>query len=1031
VPHISISDDSHHVTEAIGSYYGDSPTEENMKHDNRPLSFIRSPDEKYDTPAKRNASYFESNSSSPSRVPLGTRESNERVVTSPREGSGKANNLSRSGSIGAENYNGQPSPPPFNRQQSDGDTAQQHFPVNDIDYESSPAAVAQEMFNLQAIRRMSMNVDTADPDLPSFPTVAPGHSADEDDPSKLFWVPARLHPELAPKEFKTFVEDRVERVRRTSVSDEGLSPDGLDRSGSNASIGLRRKKSMLSRQVNSRDEYRDGAERLERKRSRQEHGQPKLSELEEMPEDAAQLIQRLSLDTERRSHDSGVEIMNKDDVPILPPGGPMLKRSTHTTYRRGAPRRGERVPYSKRAHPRKSDDHDEPPLPSPTTQTAEEPTVGLTRVSTEPTSPSRSSHEHEQTRPVPRRGQSSHESDSSNRYGGIDMQQDRTPAPPMPTVPAQHQRQPERQPERKAERRPSDTPPTSQVRPRPSLDDEPEGQRHPQAPQQKQFQSRIAAPGRTSANLPGYKNANPLPNIVETLPDGTKVPVGSQSFQQPKQQQAQQHQQQTPQKQSPQVQQQPQQKQQTQPSSPSQNNFPERKSSQSQDGQRQQRGGAHMRPAPGPQQRTPTSSTLDDLSSHPSPLPGSGATRTDALTMVPTFEEKKIEKKEGGRKSSWKWMLGGDHDDDKEKKHAKDDKKAPEDKGAKLTKPQDKTRMDLLQTSIDGTNPVRGRESIVLSRDDIKLEDERKKESKKASAKSKTGKEEKEPGLLSAIFGGGKKKTSDTDLKAKKHKHERSLTPEPPVRILKPDIDYNWTRFSILEERAIYRMAHIKLANPKRALYSQVLLSNFMYSYLAKVQMMHPQMQIPASPQQKAAQQRKKEQEEQRAREKAAQPAEYSEYQKWQEVSTRHDPNFEDTTSNDHQLLQVGSKEADAKRQEGGPQPKQQPQSPNPNHASAGASRSTQDHDHSDRRSSSPEDDSASANEWPDYRSLGSSYNQQSQPSGAKPNMNGAKGYSVASTHDYLGYGSSGGQQQQTKGYQQELWDDDKEGDLW
>jgi hypothetical protein len=46
--------------------------------------------------------------------------------------------------------------------------------------------------------------------------------------------------------------------------------------------------------------------------------------------------------------------------------------------------------------------------------------------------------------------------------------------------------------------------------------------------------------------------------------------------------------------------------------------------------------------------------------------------------------------------------------------------------------------------------------------------------------------------------------------------------------------------------------------------------------------------------------------------------------------------------------------------------------------------------------------------------------------------MNGAKGYSVASTHDYLGYGSSGGQQQQqTKGYQQELWDDDKEGDLW
>lgn len=842
-----------------------------MKHDSRPLSFIRTPDERYDTPAKRNGNYFDASRSSPPRVPLGRMEGNERVATSPVDGTGKQTDLSRSGSIGAENYNRPPMSPPLNRQQSDGDTAIQQFPVNDIDYESSPAAVAQELSNLQAIRRMSMNIDTADPDLPSFPTVAPGHSAEEDDPGKMFWVPARLHPELAPKEFKTFVEDRVERIRRPSGSDDGLSPDGLNRSGSSASGGLMRKKSMLSRQVNSRDEYRDGAERLERKRSRQEHGQPKLSELEEMPEDASELIQRLSLDTERRSHDSGVEIMNKEDMPILPPGGPMLKRSTHTTYRRGPTRKGDRVPYSKRAHPRKSDDHDEP-LPSPVKQSADEPTPGLGRVSTEPTSPSRESHEYEQNRPAARRAQSSHESDSSDRYAAVE--QNRAQAPPMPAVPAQHQRQPE-------QRRPSDPPPTSQVRPRPSLDDEPEGQRHPQAPQQKQFQSRIAAPGRTSANLPGYNNANPLPNIVETLADGTKVVVDKPTYQPPKQQQAQQ---QPPQIPPPQTQQQSQPKQQPQPLINSVNQFPERKSSH--DAQRQQRGGAHMRPVPGQQQRG-QSSTLDDISSHPSPLPGSGATRTDALTMVPTFEEKKSDKKEGGRKSSWKWMLGGGDDDEKEKKQSKEDRRGSEDKGAKLTKPQDKARLDLLQNSIDGANPVRGRESIVLSRDDIKLEDERKKESKKASSKKahKEEKEAKEPGLLSAIFGGGKKKTSETDLKAKKRKSERSPTPEPPARILKPDIDYNWTRFSILEERAIYRMAHIKLANPKRALYSQVLLSNFMYSYLAKVQMMHPQMQIPASPQQKAAQQRKKEQEEQRAREKAAQPSEYSEYQKWQEVS--------------------------------------------------------------------------------------------------------------------------------------------------
>jgi hypothetical protein len=61
-----------------------------------------------------------------------------------------------------------------------------------------------------------------------------------------------------------------------------------------------------------------------------------------------------------------------------------------------------------------------------------------------------------------------------------------------------------------------------------------------------------------------------------------------------------------------------------------------------------------------------------------------------------------------------------------------------------------------------------------------------------------------------------------------------------------------------LEERAIYRMAHMKLANPRRPLHSQVLLSNFMYSYLAKVQMYHPQSQAPVA--QKTAQARQQQQ---------------------------------------------------------------------------------------------------------------------------------------------------------------------------
>ncbi|KAL9032737.1 MAG: hypothetical protein Q9214_007836 [Letrouitia sp. 1 TL-2023] len=163
----------------------------------------------------------------------------------------------------------------------------------------------------------------------------------------------------------------------------------------------------------------------------------------------------------------------------------------------------------------------------------------------------------------------------------------------------------------------------------------------------------------------------------------------------------------------------------------------------------------------------------------------------------------------------------------------------------------------------------RGRESLVLDRGDIKLEEERKKESSRKAA-GVDGKKEKDSGLFSSLFGGGKKK-GHQEAPGKKH-FSRNLSPEPPPRMLKPDIDYHWTRFSILEERAIYRMAHIKLANPRRPLHSQVLLSNFMYSYLDKVQQMHPPGQGPGPKPTQTAPQRK-----------ADQPEEFYQYQKYQE----------------------------------------------------------------------------------------------------------------------------------------------------
>ena len=64
-------------------------------------------------------------------------------------------------------------------------------------------------------------------------------SADTDDPFHLFWVPASIHPEIAPAEFRAFLK---EHARAPSPSDEAVT------SRSDSGSGLARRKSMLSRQ---------------------------------------------------------------------------------------------------------------------------------------------------------------------------------------------------------------------------------------------------------------------------------------------------------------------------------------------------------------------------------------------------------------------------------------------------------------------------------------------------------------------------------------------------------------------------------------------------------------------------------------------------------------------------------------------------------------------------------------------------------------------------------------------------------------
>lgn len=639
---------------------------------------------------------------------------------------------------------------------------------------------------------------TGDPDLLPFNTkyipAAPSGSADEDDRARLFWVPARIHPELAPTEFKTFIDNRVKSIKRRS-EERNLSPDGSQQEGS----GLRRKKSMLSRQIeNSSSDGADGdgAELLDRKRSQSNGvGITDLQELEALVSDPSRAGQKLSIDTQLSL---GSDKSVGDDIPILPvgPGGNSLRRSTRTAYRRGSLRKVDRG-LPKRFMKHGEGDGDESPT-SPLVGDFQ----GLIRVQTEPLpSPDRAAENF--SRPVrPRR-------DLQTKSATNDTYHESTESTSPPSL-------------------------------------LPLREKSGSTPVPKHFVSQISSNGRKleSPFQPISKIAQSTPNHVETHLPSDEARPGLKTA-----------------------------------------HLPERVSSHEPPPALTQQGTLNtgisstrgpVRPGSIRQnQNDKGNQTLKDMAAHPSPLPGN-STRTDSLSFIPTLtEDKKVDPKKAKdkkekdisdvpRKSSWSWgSLLGTEEKEKEKKRDDENKKARSKTTKPIEKSHDNTRLDLLQTTMEGS---RGRESLVLDRSEIKFDEEKKKDSGRKH--SGEGKREKETGLFSSLFGG--KKKTERESTGKKQ-ILRNLSPDPPQRVMKPDVDYNWTRFSILEERAIYRLAHMKLANPRRALHSQVLLSNFMYSYLAKVQQMHPQVQIPQVTVQKQ-------------QKHVDQPDEYFQYQKYQEV---------------------------------------------------------------------------------------------------------------------------------------------------
>ncbi|KAK5949861.1 hypothetical protein OHC33_009046 [Knufia fluminis] len=781
-PHLSISDDSHHVTETIGFLYGDDDERDPRRASNAP-SVARS-----SVYSDRSAA-ADDDMTSPQRTSSPRRLGTENNAPAPRhfEPSNGQQKPHPVRSYSFENVNGQTQGPAMAaREQSPQETAQAQFPLNDIDYESSPAAVAQELSNLQALRRMSMDVHAAgDPDLPTLNPAAipsaPSSTASDDDAARLFWVPARLHPELAPKEFKTFLDSKAEQINRRSGDLSTLGSSSMSSrsaSLSSNSSGLARKKSMLSREVNNSSGYRDGADILERKRSmshRHQPSDPNLAELETLVANNIQVQRPESPDE------------NEDFIlPSVPSSS--LKRSTKTRYQRaGSGMRGR---------------GDRPQRGSKRTQTPD---------------------------------QESGAGDSS----------------PVPDTPVQFSSFSSPDSAKLADTLSLSAPKTAQNAQNFSLPGR--SQSPPQDPAQSTianntFDSILGGPSTdrlSTQSAPEHRtrrrhiiqaDRQSVPQIIETPPSeehpASSPTIGtaeSSDQPQPQVRPAQQHPARTSSREVP--------KPQTRPP------MPRTHSSASVISNKGSR--ADIPPLTTPKQ------SLDQ----PSPLPGND-TNTANLSFIPTLTvDKQSQEKKESKKSGWGWLLGKDDDKDKGKGRP-----------GRNTQGHDGTRLDVLQNSIDGSS--RRRETIELDRDSVRLEEERKKESQR---KASSGDKKEKDGIFSSLFGG---KKSKAEKEAKKS--SQRLSPEPRRRELKPDIDYSWTRFSILEERAIYRMAHIKLANPRRALYSQVLLSNFMYSYLAKVQQMHPQMNLPTS-----AKHQKKQKE---PPPQQQQSDEFSTYQRYQQV---------------------------------------------------------------------------------------------------------------------------------------------------
>ncbi|KAG8828019.1 hypothetical protein FRC17_007635 [Serendipita sp. 399] len=171
----------------------------------------------------------------------------------------------------------------------------------------------------------------------------------------------------------------------------------------------------------------------------------------------------------------------------------------------------------------------------------------------------------------------------------------------------------------------------------------------------------------------------------------------------------------------------------------------------------------------------------------------------------PSSAEKK-EKAEKDKKGRGLFGWGGSKDKDKEKEREKEKEKEKE-----REKEKEKKEKELLK----------------------------KQKKDKGESKSSAKDEKESGGGLFGIFGGKKKHDGEgpapqgnASSASQSGRFPGAKGQLMPFATAPPALAGQYARYPLHVERAVYRLSHIKLANPRRPLYEQVLISNLMFWYL-------------------------------------------------------------------------------------------------------------------------------------------------------------------------------------------------------